>query len=142
MFNKVEYSSKLSSNHFGNNLVATADLDLGAIVERFIVEPNAKPFNGDPNAPLDEKHVIVIGEKNGEYEYGRVISNAKYINHSCNPNCKVNKEKEVISIRPISIGEELTIKYDAGSGRWDPIWNFQCFCQAQNCRGRIDSFQN
>lgn len=37
--------------------------------------------------------------------------------------------------------EELTIAYNIGFGPWDPSWNFQCLCGAENCVGLIDSYK-
>lgn len=136
------YQSKVSKNHFGESLVATKNLPAHVIIQKFQTEATAKAFNGDFNAPLDERHVIVIGEDSkGNLLYGRVISNAKYINHSCDPNCMVTISKEVLTIKPVKENEELTIAYDEGSGKWDARWNFKCLCKATHCRKVIDSYK-
>lgn len=137
-----QFPSTLSKNHFGDSLISTKDLTIGTLVQKFLAEPTEKAFNGDLNAPLDERHVILLGQDaQGKLLYGRVISNARYVNHSCNPNCEVNSAKEIHTIKPVKQNEELTIAYDAGSGKWEPSWNFQCLCLARNCRGLIDSYK-
>jgi hypothetical protein len=137
---RTHFHSMVATNHFGNSLISTTDLNPGIVVQKFLTAVTEKSFNGDMNAPLDERHVIVIGEDNGKLLYGRVISDAKYINHSCDPNCKVNSAKEVISVRHINKKEELTIAYDEGAGEWKPEWNFHCLCNATNCRKFINSY--
>ncbi|XP_066300292.1 histone-lysine N-methyltransferase 2C-like isoform X1 [Branchiostoma lanceolatum] len=64
---------------------------------------------------------------------------ARYINHSCNPNCVaevVNFEKEqkiiIISSRRLSKGEELT--YDYKFDIEDDEQKIPCCCGAPNCR--------
>ena len=62
---------------------------------------------------------------------------AKYINHSCNPNCKykiINNHIWIFSIRDIKKGEELNYDYD-----YD-LYNYQdhlCKCNSKDCLGFI-----
>ncbi len=57
-------------------------------------------------------------------------------NHSCDPNCFFDiANQQLISIRPIREGEELTFFYP--STEWDMDRPFQCRCQAKNCIGLI-----
>lgn len=141
-FNIETKFSTVSTTHFGNSLVATMNLSVGTIVQTFVTEPTEKAFNGNLDAPLDERHVISIGhDSNGKILYGKVISDAKYVNHSCNPNCKVNINKEIYTIKDVKQNEELTIAYDEGSGKWESSWNFKCLCLSSNCRGLINSFK-
>lgn len=140
---KNQFPSTLSKNHFGNCLIATRDLPAGTLVQKFLTEPTDQAFNGDLNAPLDERHVMLLEkDAQGKLLYGKVTSQARYINHSCDPNCEVNGDKEIYTIKPVKQNEELTIAYDAGSGQWEPGWNFQCLCLAKNCRGMIDSYKS
>jgi SET domain-containing protein len=60
---------------------------------------------------------------------------AKYINHSCEPNCCLSRDETRVFIRTlrnISPGEELTYDY-----QYDASENLSCRCQARRCRGRI-----
>jgi len=60
---------------------------------------------------------------------------AKYINHSCEPNCILSHEGTrafVRTLRTIRPGEELTYDYD-----YDASENVTCRCQARRCRGKI-----
>jgi uncharacterized protein len=68
----------------------------------------------------------------------------RYLNHSCDPNCELfyykpnrdGKDREppdrlwLNSLRPIAIGEELTIDY-----AWPAERAIRCLCGAANCRG-------
>jgi SET domain-containing protein len=60
---------------------------------------------------------------------------AKYINHSCEPNCSISRDVTrafVRTLRTIRPGEELT--YDYG---YDVSENLRCRCKARRCRGTI-----
>jgi len=63
---------------------------------------------------------------------------ARLINHSCNPNCKVEGdgyEVWVTSIKNIKKNEELT--YDYGFGYDSDYKQFPCKCRSKNCVGYI-----
>ena|SRR3989344_4992246 len=64
---------------------------------------------------------------------------ARYINHSCNPNCEtdiIDGHIYIISIKNIKEGEEIT--YDYGCGLED-YENHHCKCCSKNCIGYIIS---
>lgn len=73
-------------------------------------------------------------------------NDARFINHSCNPNCEVlyfNETPYIYAIREIDTGEELSFdyQYDAGpdaflSEEEKKAW-FPCCCGAENCRGTL-----
>jgi uncharacterized protein len=69
---------------------------------------------------------------------GQTLENtARYINHSCDPNCEVEKTSDtiwIIALREIPAGEELTYNYgyDARDYQENP-----CNCGAPNCCGDI-----
>ena len=68
---------------------------------------------------------------------------AKYINHSCDPNCEAVVEKRRIyidAVRTIHPGEELFYDYQyARDGESDAAARrkYPCRCGAENCRGTI-----
>lgn len=64
---------------------------------------------------------------------------ARYINHSCNPNCRteiVDVDKDcriiIVSKRKINQGEELS--YDYKFDLEDESHKISCMCGAPNCR--------
>ncbi len=52
--------------------------------------------------------------------------------HSCNPNTGINDWHEVVALRTIPQGEEVTI--DSSIVEADPAWNHPCHCGSKNCR--------
>jgi SET domain-containing protein len=69
---------------------------------------------------------------------GQTLDNtARYINHSCAPNCEVEKTSDtiwIVALRDIAAGEELSYNYgyDASNYQENP-----CNCGAPNCCGYI-----
>jgi SET domain-containing protein len=60
---------------------------------------------------------------------------AKYINHSCEPNCCLSRDETrafILTLRTIGPGEELTYDYE-----YDVSENLPCRCEAPGCRGRL-----
>ena len=63
---------------------------------------------------------------------------AKYINHSCDPNCEVDVIKGkiwIIATQDIKKGDELS--YDYGFGYDKDFRQFPCKCGSKNCCGYI-----
>lgn len=66
---------------------------------------------------------------------------ARFINHSCNPNCEAVVEKKRVfieTIRDIAPGEEIMYDYHLERpGRFQEEWKqrYACHCGAANCRG-------
>jgi hypothetical protein len=60
----------------------------------------------------------------------------QYINHSCYPNCFFDTKKlEVIALREIKKGEELTVFYPATE--WEMNQPFVCNCNNPECLGVV-----
>jgi hypothetical protein len=61
------------------------------------------------------------------------------INHSCSPNAGIRAQNELIAIRDIETGEEITFDYSTTVSKYvDPAsWTMRCSCNAENCRSDI-----
>ncbi len=74
---------------------------------------------------------------------------SKTFNHSCSPNSFIKRKNELIAIRNIKKGEEITYDYSTTmddnekkikeAGR--TLWTCKCNCGAKNCRLIIDQFR-
>lgn len=137
------YPSTVARNSFGLCLVATADLEPESVVEKF-----AGPVVKYAEVPAEEvRYVLLIG--NDDWLISR--TNARYVNHSCAPNCYITDALDVVTLRRVVRGEELTILYNgltmeeywSDRGReyfWDDLWSFQCQCGSDGCLGMIDRY--
>ena len=66
---------------------------------------------------------------------GRVLcwDHARFLNHSCQPNCRSTGFDLEIAVRDIQPGEELTDDY----GSLNVDYEFECRCGSPECRGTI-----
>jgi SET domain-containing protein len=82
-----------------------------------------------------DKHTVIDGAVGG--------NDARFINHSCEPNCQaVNENGRIFfeSIRDIPRGEELTYDYQLErAGRFRADWRerYRCCCGTPSCRGTM-----
>jgi uncharacterized protein len=67
---------------------------------------------------------------------GKDLKNtARYINHSCDPNCEVEITKRsiwIVALRDITAGAELSYNYGYGIEAYE---EHPCRCRAENCCG-------
>jgi uncharacterized protein len=97
-------------------------------------------------APDDDSnpHTFNFGLDDGDVINPEIGGNdARWINHSCNPNCEAIEEDDrifIYAIRDIQAGEELLYDYrleideaitEASKKK------FACLCGASNCRGTM-----
>jgi SET domain-containing protein len=66
-------------------------------------------------------------------------SDSLAVNHSCNPNAGVRHQNELVALRDVIAGEEITFDYSSTvSSRVSAKgWSMNCNCGAANCRSRL-----
>ncbi|PIR40355.1 MAG: hypothetical protein COV33_00145 [Candidatus Zambryskibacteria bacterium CG10_big_fil_rev_8_21_14_0_10_34_34] len=64
---------------------------------------------------------------------------ARFLNHSCNPNCGIKGKITVRALRNIKMEEEIIIDYS--TTEIDKFWHMKCNCGSKNCRKEIQSIQ-
>lgn len=81
-------------------------------------------------------HAIQIGESTWRDSKGI----ARLINHSCEPNCGVKKLNQIVAMRTIYPGEEITWDYEmTEKSNW---WLMKCQCGTPSCRKKIGNYDN
>ena len=126
---KIGQNVELGNNKFGKCVLTIAEIPKGAIVAVFdgkIYE--ARKCTDLPKDIAD--HAIQIGEHT--YQDSKGI--ARFINHSCTPNCGVHGLNKIVTMRDIHPGEELTWDYAMTE---DSDWRVKCECGSHECRGII-----
>ena len=97
-----------------------------------------------PHDPKDPNHTFYFSLEDGRCIDAKYGGNAaRWINHSCRPNCEPDEVKGRIvikALRPIWPGEELTFDYDLFSD--EPMTEalkarYACRCGAKKCRGTL-----
>ncbi len=137
------YPSTVARNSFGLCLVATEDLEAESVVEKF-----AGPAVKYAEVPAEEVRYVLLVE-NDDWLIPR--TNARDLNHSCDPNCYITDALDVVTLRRVVRGEELTILYNGLTMEeywrdrernyfWDERWSFQCQCGSDRCLGMIDHY--
>lgn len=139
---QLKYPAKVINNSYGKCYVAISDIEPNTVLEKFV-----GPVLKFEKIPDDE---ICYAACNGDGTWVIPLTNARYINHSCDPNCVINKNGEVCSIRHIKAGEEITFDYVTISKEeylknpdeyfWDERWTFECQCGSSKCRKKIDRY--
>ena len=98
-------------------------------MQLYLIEPKG------PTTALAFYRTVDIFTFSDQYDIdGKVLGNsARYINHSCDPNCEVEITRRsiwIVAIRDILTGEELSYNYGYGM---ETYGDFPCNCKAKNC---------
>jgi SET domain-containing protein len=136
------HPARVTRNAFGLGLSADDDLAPGTVVAVF--EGPAVPYDEVPDSEVTYALLLADGR------WLIPTTDARYLNHACDPNCAINDELGVETVRAVARGEELTIAYNTltpedvagGAGRffWDERWSFRCGCGSPHCQGMIDRY--
>jgi uncharacterized protein len=119
----------------GDGLFAAIDLKKGMRILRYTGE---KIPREESDRRLAAGNVYIFGLDEAYSIDGQDLGNtARYINHSCDPNCQTeqcNHTIWIVAIRDIQEGEELTYNYGYEFKEQD---NDPCHCGAKHCCGYI-----
>jgi hypothetical protein len=130
----------------GKGVFAVQDLPEGETLIEYLGEiitwkeaQRRHPWN-----PEDPNHTFYFHIDDGRVIDAAVGGNAaRWINHSCNPNCEADEEEGRVfikTLRNIKAGEELN--YDYGLIIDEPYTKalkaeYPCWCGSKNCRGTL-----
>jgi len=111
------------------------------IGERITSEEGDRRYNDDQS---DDHYVLLfVVDKHTVIDAAVGGNDARFINHSCEPNCRSVTEKKRVyieAIKTIAQGEELTYDYNlTRDGTEDAAREAQyaCHCGAKTCRGTM-----
>jgi uncharacterized protein len=104
-----------------------------------IIEYRGEKISKAESARRLAQHNNYIFHLNYRYDIdGQMLENtARYINHSCEPNCEVESTGQkiwVLALRDIQAGEELSFNYGYDATEYE---RFPCSCGAKTCCGYI-----
>src|SRR5436305_9851415 len=132
MTNVEENSVKIKESKFGLGLFATADIPAGTIICKI----SGKELNFADTTSLSDKESYTL-----QIDFDRYIYCEPpflYSNHSCNPNCAVNGNLELFTLKNIKAGSELF--WDYSTSMLERHWTLTCACGEKNCRKIITDF--
>ena len=145
------WKEKKSKIH-GTGIIATQEIKKGTKIIQYIGEKISKKEGDKRSAERIKKFLnkknegsVYIFELNGKYDIdgSPLYNKARYINHSCDPNCEVDGfglKLWIYSIKDIKKNEELT--YDYGFSFDKDYKDFPCRCGAKKCVGFIVNSQS
>ena len=134
----------------GKGIIATEDIKKNTKIIQYIGEKVTKKEGDKRSEERLNKYLnseitgsVYIFELNNKYDIdGSVLYNkARYINHSCEPNCEVdisNGEIWISSIKKIKKGDELSYDYGYEFNKND-FRDHRCKCGSKECIGFIIS---
>jgi hypothetical protein len=136
------FPSYVDMNDYGICLRALDDLDTGTVVATASFTATDGNYIAGHNDE-DHKYVAVIDVQDKNPVYGKIQGKWAFCNHSCDPNCTIRDDFEIITNRFIPRGQELTTSYDCFIPNlpWPEAWNLECLCQQPNCKKFIKEYR-
>jgi len=133
--NKVEI---IKTEKYGKAVFAKAKIKKGEFIGAF----NGKIYEAEramllPDVPplRAGRHAVQFEPK--KWRDGKVKGLARYIAHSCNPNCGIKNMFEVVAMKDIKKGEEITWDYAMTE---NSDFRMKCMCGAKSCRKIIGAY--
>jgi hypothetical protein len=122
----------VKDSKFGKGIFTTADLPKKSIL--FKITGKSITFEDTLQLGNNECYSLQIGMN----KY--IIPNHPFhlSNHSCVPNCGINRKMEFITLRDIEAGEELC--WDYSTSMMEKHWVMKCDCGNQDCRHLVQDF--
>ncbi len=129
----IEVRESTIGGELERSVHAAAPIEAGTIV--VVLGGYATP--GALFEQLDEsrqRHSLQVGD-DMYLVCGEHFTGADFINHSCQPNLGFLGDINLVALRDIAAGEELAFDYSmSDSSSYD---EFECHCQAPECRGKV-----
>ena len=127
---KVEKKKSVS----GFGLFATENVSKGEIVADFSNGPGQYLSTAQADVLYDQGKDYMMQVDNDTFFVATTpeeLEDADFINHSCDPTCGIRGTQQVVAMRNIRKGEEITFDYAMTESS---DFSFSCECGAQNCR--------
>lgn len=124
----------VQTKKYGKGVFAIKPIRKGEVIAIFDGKIYDDEFDGWTKDLLN--HAIQFGQACWRDSKGA----ARYINHSCDPNCGIKKLFKIVAMRPIQPGEEITWDYEmTEKSDW---WKLKCKCGSPICRKVIGNYRN
>ena len=123
-----------NTRKYGKGVFATKAIRKGEVIAAFdgpIYDYDYEPWTEDMY-----NHAIQFGPRIWRDSDGL----ARYINHSCDPNCGIKDLFKVVAMRAIKPGEQISWDYEMTEK--NPHWKMKCKCGTDICRGTIGNYKN
>jgi hypothetical protein len=122
----------IREGRFGKKVVALRALPAGSQIIKF----TGRKMNFEETKKQDDKESFAL--QTGIDDYVFLNPPCCYFNHSCEPNCGLTPELNLITLRPVAEGEELA--YDYSTTMLERSWTMPCDCGKPKCRRVVRDF--
>ena len=123
----------------GNGVFASRDFKKGELILR--IEGKIAETENNPNLTGFSKeiqdHCFPFEKREKKRKYVLPKAPWKYLNHSCDPNAGIKNNVEIVAMKQINKGEEITFDYAMNN---IDNWKTKCSCGSKNCRKIISTF--
>lgn len=119
---------------FGRAVFAKEKIYRGEVVAMF--DGEIYPWDDERWTEELYDHVVQFEERKWRDSKGI----ARWVNHSCDPNCGITDLFKITAMRDIEPGEEITWDYEMTEKH--PWWRMKCECGSAECRGEIGNYNN
>ena len=142
-----DFPSEKIPTKYGFGLFATRDLKTDTLVQIFTQHGNNfKESEYETEIPDSEKAHCLLHNNTVDKTWVWIItqSDARFANHSCEPNCILDEFQQLKTFKKVLKGQELSFLYNSGleTDYWDQrFWSFQCGCGSSKCQGMIDRYR-
>jgi hypothetical protein len=122
----------VKDSKFGKGIFTTTDLPRNSLILKIA----GKPLSFDETVALGNDECYCLQVSMNRY----IIPDHPFhlSNHSCDPNCGINRRMELFTLRDINAGEELF--WDYSTSMIEKHWIMQCDCDSVKCRHIIGDF--
>lgn len=111
---------------------ATEAIPAGIVLLKF----TGRPIDYDQTLALGNKESFALQVEKDLYIY--LDEPARYFNHSCEPNCGVQSDLNLITLKDIQKNEEL--RWDYSTTMLEHHWTMKCACHKESCRKVVADF--
>jgi hypothetical protein len=120
--------------NLGYGVVATRLIPRGTITwVRDDLDQTLSPSQVERLAPFFRNIVTTYGYIDSKGDYVLCWDLARYINHSCEPSCRMAGYEFEVAVRDVHPGEQLTDEY----GYLNIEYDFSCACGSPRCRKQV-----
>lgn len=123
---------EVRNSKFGKGLFATQNISEGFP----LIKIRGDVLNFSDSLELGDRESYCLQVDLDEY----IIPDEPFIysNHSCDPNSGIIHKMELVTLRSIKMGEEIT--WDYSTSMLERHWTMQCNCESPFCRQIITDF--
>lgn len=121
------------TRRYGRGVYATAEIRRGEVIAAF--DGRFYTYDHEPWSTDLYNHAIQFHPRRWRDSKGL----ARWINHSCEPNCGIKSLFKIVAMRTIQKGEEITWDYEMTER--NPDWRMRCRCGEPTCRRVIGDFR-